>query len=122
MDGPSSPGCHGWTLRGTTCAVALTVAEFCAHPVVLRGDPVVLAGQAALDRPVRWVHSSDIYEMGPLLREGDLLLTTGLGLGPHDAEGRREFVRQVSRAGAAGVVLELCRYFSAAPEEMVDAA
>src|ERR1700712_3979981 len=119
-----------WTLRpsqavagGRTVvpppAMALTVGEFCRHPVVGRGDPVVLAGQPALDRAVRWVHSSDIYEMGPLLRDGDLLLTTGLGLGPHDAEGRREFVRQVARSGAAGVVLELCRYFTAAPEEMV---
>jgi purine catabolism regulator len=99
--------------------MGLTVGEFCRHPVVLRGDPVVLAGQPALDRPVRWVHSSDIYEMGPLLRDGDLLLTTGLGLRPHDADGRREFVRQVAQSGAAGVVLELCRFFTAAPEEMV---
>jgi purine catabolism regulator len=99
--------------------MGLTVGEFTTHPVVGRGDPVVLAGAVALDRPVRWVHSSDIYEMGPLLRPGDLLLTTGLGLEPHDAEGRREFVRQVAHAGASGVVLELCRYFTAAPPEMV---
>jgi purine catabolism regulator len=99
--------------------VALTVGDIADHPVVRRGDPVVLAGRRSLGLPVRWVHSSDIYEMGPLLRPGDLLLTTGLGLEPREPAERREFLRHLARAGASGVVLELCRFFTAAPQEMV---
>ena len=32
---------------------------------------------SALDRPVRWVHSSDLADPTPFLSEGLVLLTTG---------------------------------------------
>ena len=85
--------------------MSFTVADLVDLPVVRRGDPVVLGGHAALGTPVRWVHSSDIFEMGPLLRAGDLLLTSGLGLAPHEPESRRGFVQHLARAGAAGFFL-----------------
>lgn len=48
------------------------LVEVLEHPVVRRGQPVLLAGATGLDRTVRWVHSSDIFEIAPLLRQGDL--------------------------------------------------
>ena len=59
--------------------VALTLADVLAHPALVQCRPAVLAGDPTT-RTVRWVHSSDIYEIAPLLRGGELLLTTGLGL------------------------------------------
>lgn len=95
------------------------LSEVLAHPVVRRGRPTVLAAADRLDREVRWLHSSDIFEIAPLLRSDDLLLTTGLGLlgrGPEDA---RSFVRDLAQRGVAGLVLETCRFYTVAPPEMV---
>lgn len=97
----------------------MLLTDVLAHPVVRRGAPTVVAGADRLDREVRWLHSSDIFEIAPLLRGGDLLLTTGLGvLGRGDADAR-SFVRSLAQRGVAALVLETCRFFTAAPAEMV---
>ncbi|MFG1795362.1 PucR family transcriptional regulator [Nocardia sp. NPDC049149] len=82
-------------------------------------DPQVLAGHGALDRTVRWVHSSEIYEISPLLSGGELLLTTGLGLAGVDAGTRRHYLREIAGRAVAGVVVELGRTFDAIPPDMV---
>ncbi|WP_240677230.1 PucR family transcriptional regulator ligand-binding domain-containing protein [Actinacidiphila soli] len=41
---------------------ALTLREILALDAVADAAPHVLAGERALDRPVRWVHSSEVYE------------------------------------------------------------
>ena len=41
----------------------------------------ILAGEAGLDRAVRWVHISELADPTPWLSGGELLLTTGLQLG-----------------------------------------
>ena len=51
----------------------------------------------ALDRPVRWVHSSDLADPTPFLSEGLVLLTTGTQF-----RGRRRRPRPVPRLRAAG--------------------
>ncbi len=59
------------------------------------------AGTAAgLDRPVHWVHSTELTDPTPFLEGGELLLTTGLGLRPG---GYRDFVRRVAGSGVAGL-------------------
>ncbi|MFC7723041.1 PucR family transcriptional regulator [Nonomuraea recticatena] len=90
--------------------------------VFQRGDPVVLCGGDLLDRPIRWLHSGDIYEIASLLRDGDVLLTTGLGLAERTETERRAYVRQLADRGVSGVVLELRRFFMTAPPEMLDEA
>jgi purine catabolism regulator len=102
--------------------MAICLSDLLNHPVAQRGDPVVLSGADLLDRPIRWLHSSDIYEIAPLLRDGDMLLTTGLGLDGRDEAERRAYVRQLAARGVAGVALELCRYFTTAPTDMVEEA
>jgi PucR family transcriptional regulator, purine catabolism regulatory protein len=95
------------------------LVEVLEHPVVRRGQPALLAGANGLDRTVRWVHSSDIFEIAPLLRQGDLLLSTGLGLLDRGADDVRAFVRSLAQRGVTGLVLETCRFYDAAPQEMV---
>lgn len=67
----------------------------------LEGDPSDLASDA-LDRPIRWVHSSDLADPTPFLSEGLALLTTGTQFSDEeDAGAYRDYVR---RLGARGVV------------------
>ncbi|GAA1911851.1 PucR family transcriptional regulator [Nocardioides hwasunensis] len=81
---------------------------------VLTGDP-----EAVL---VRWVHSSEVFEMGSLLAGGEVLLTTGLGLHGRTADNLGAYVEQLADAGLAALALELGRTFFEVPEPMLDAA
>lgn len=56
---------------------------------------------AALDRPIRWVHSSDLADPTPFLSEGLVLLTTGTQFQGDDP---REYADYVQRLSARGVV------------------
>ncbi|GGK42230.1 PucR family transcriptional regulator [Nocardia camponoti] len=82
-------------------------------------DPLVLAGRSSLDRTVGWVHSSEIFEISPLLAGGELLLTTGLGLAGVDAGTRRHYVREIAARDVAGVAIEVGRTFDTVPPDMI---
>jgi purine catabolism regulator len=71
---------------------------------------------------VRWVHSSEVYEMGSLLAGGEVLLTSGLGLHGRSAEQLAAYVDLVADAGGVGIAMELGRSFFEMPAAMVDAA
>lgn len=87
--------------------------------VLREAEPEVLAGQSGMDRAVRWVHSSEIFEMGPLLVGGEFLLTTGLGLAGVDGGTRRHYVRELAQQGVAALAVELGRTFAEMPAELV---
>ena len=88
----------------------LTVAHVLKVPVVRQGGPVVLAGRANLHRPLRWVHATELADIAPLLRPGDLVLTTGVGLPPdQDEAALREFATSLADAECAGVMVEYGR-------------
>ena len=61
----------------------------------------IVAGEAGLDRAVRWVHISELLDPTPWLSGGELLLTTGLQLGD-DAQ-QREYVARLAAHGLAGL-------------------
>lgn len=98
----------------------LTLADVLEVPVLRSADPVVLAGAAHLDRPVRWVHSTELADIAPLLRAGDLVLTTGVAL-RDDAAALTSYAESLAGSGAAGLVVELGRRWSALPEHLVHA-
>ena len=102
--------------------MTLTLRELLEFDVLREARPQVLVGGSGLDRPVRWVHSSEIYEIGPLLFGGELLLTTGLGLAGPDAGARRHYVRELAGRKVTGLALELGRTFTEPPAEVVDEA
>ncbi|WP_095756909.1 PucR family transcriptional regulator [Streptomyces xinghaiensis] len=85
-----------------------TVADVLAMPELRQGDPEVVAAAEAVTRRVRWVHCVELPEVAPLLRGSELVLATGIAL-PADAAGLDRYVRELSRAGAAGLVVELGR-------------
>ena len=93
-----------------------TVREILALPVLQAGQPEVVCGadrQEVLDRPVRWVHVSDLPDLSNLLEGGEMVLTTGQALA--DVEHRDEYLPQLARAGAVAVVVELGLHVAEVP-------
>ncbi|WP_369070557.1 PucR family transcriptional regulator [Kineococcus terrestris] len=99
----------------------LTVADVLALPVVAAGDPRVVVGGPGLGAAVRWVHVTEQTDLTGLLGGGELLLSTGIGLGEpgFDAAG---YVASLREAGAVGLVVELGRHLARLPAPLVGAA
>lgn len=89
--------------------------------IIQRGQPEVVAAAENLDRPVRWVHIADIQEIAPLLKGGELLLTSGLSLS-RDPEQDLRYVRELAGVGVAGVFVTLGWSVSEIPAPMVEEA
>lgn len=99
-----------------------TVAQALEFATLMRGDPVVVAGAAGLNRRVRWVHMSEIVDIAGLLHGGELLLTMGLVF-PDDPSELEAYVERLAEANAAALVIGLGpRYSDRLPPALVDAA
>ncbi|HWS50876.1 MAG TPA: PucR family transcriptional regulator ligand-binding domain-containing protein, partial [Microbacterium sp.] len=59
--------------------------------------------EGALDRPLRWVHSSDLADPTPFLAEDLVLLTTGTQFIEGDAEGAATYVGRLTDRGVVGL-------------------
>ncbi|MFG2304295.1 PucR family transcriptional regulator [Actinacidiphila glaucinigra] len=99
-----------------------TVAEVLELDVLRRGSPQVVAGSGGLQRPVRWVHISELADIAGMLHGGELVLTTGVML-PDDKESLARYIDDLADVGAAGLVVELGRrYTDVLPRPLVRAA
>ncbi|WP_431680730.1 PucR family transcriptional regulator [Kitasatospora sp. KL5] len=99
-----------------------TVARVLDLDVMRRGLPQVMAGADHLERPVRWVHVSELPDVAGVLQGGELVLTTGIAL-PEQREGLARYVHDLADVGAAGLVVEFGRrYFDSLPRALVNAA
>lgn len=99
----------------------ITVRRALELPGLRGGLPEVLTGEEQLDRPVRWVHAGEAPNLPALLKGGELLLTTGLGIGARPAD-QRAFVRKLAERGIAALVVELGPRFPQLPAALVDTA
>ncbi|MER6187080.1 PucR family transcriptional regulator ligand-binding domain-containing protein [Streptomyces sp. NPDC001652] len=99
---------------------ALTVADVLALPVLAAGQPQVVTGVTHLERPVRWVHITELTDPASFLKGGELVLTTGMPL-PDDVPGVRRYVDELANVGAAALVIELVRRYHRPPDALVDA-
>ncbi|MFF4303719.1 PucR family transcriptional regulator [Streptomyces sp. NPDC001601] len=99
----------------------ITVQRALELPTLRSGLPEILAGADRLNRTVRWVHAGEVPNIASLLKGGELLLTTGYGLGTRPAE-QRAFVRTLAERGIAALVVELGARFSRLPATLVDTA
>ncbi|MFC6088725.1 PucR family transcriptional regulator [Saccharothrix lopnurensis] len=79
------------------------------------GLPVVV--DAGLDRVVAWAHSTELADPTPFLEGGELLLTTGLALGPHG-----DYVRRLVAAGVVGLGFGTGLSHDRVPPDLVTAA
>jgi purine catabolism regulator len=99
----------------------ITVAAALELPALRRGLPEVVAGRPGLDRPIRWVHAGEVPNMASLLRGGELLLTTGMGIGTKATDQRR-FVAELAARQVAALVIELGHTYARLPPALVAAA
>ncbi|MFF6936646.1 PucR family transcriptional regulator ligand-binding domain-containing protein [Streptomyces sp. NPDC008312] len=99
----------------------ITVRRALELPGLRGGVPEVLTCADRLDRAVRWVHAGEAPNIPALLKGGELLLTTGLGLGSRPAD-QRAFVRKLADRGIAALVVELGPRFDRLPAAIVEAA
>ncbi|MER6026616.1 PucR family transcriptional regulator [Streptomyces sp. NPDC001851] len=107
--------------RPDTQGAGITVQRALELPGLRSGLPEILAGADRLGRTVRWVHAGEVPNIASLLKGGELLLTTGYGLGTRPAE-QRAFVRTLAERGIAALVVELGPRFSRLPAALVDTA
>nr|WP_202539392.1 PucR family transcriptional regulator [Streptomyces sp. SID8379] len=106
-----------------------------ALDVVADASPELLAGEGALDRPVRWVLPQalhfvragetpfrEVYEGAGFLDGGELLLTNGFAFLGADAGALRLYVRELAARGVAGLAVEVGRSLERMPVEVVSTA
>lgn len=97
-----------------------TLADVLALPVLADGQPQVVTGTDRLDRPVRWVHITELTDPASFLKGGELVLTTGMPL-PEEPAGVRRYVDELADIGAAALVIELVRRYHRPPDALVHA-
>ena len=90
--------------------MVMTVGEVIGLPEVQRGDPEVLSSSRWSD-PIRWLHVGDVADLPSMLQGGELVFTTGVGLG----RAPKRYLRGLAHAGALGLVVELGRAMPTIP-------
>lgn len=79
------------------------------------------AGAPGAENAIRWVHVSELADPTPWLEGGELLITTGLGLG-ETAKARREYVRRLAAHGLAGLAFGIGFGFDEPPAALAEEA
>lgn len=90
--------------------------------MIRRTGAQLLHGAQQLDRIVRWVHTSELAEVPTLLKGGELLLTSGLGVAAHGPAAQATYVQQLADKRIAALALELGWSFDEVPAALLDAA
>jgi purine catabolism regulator len=80
----------------------------------------LVAGDAGVHLPVRWVHITELLDPTPWLSGGELLLTTGLQL--DSPERQREFITRLADHHLAGLGFGTGFEHDAVPEALIEAA
>lgn len=102
--------------------MTMSLAALLSMPVLAQARPEVLSGARLEEIQVRWVHTSEIFDISPLLKGGEVLLTTGLGLVGAGPDQLRAYVGGLADRDVAALCLELGRTFPAVPPALVQAA
>jgi purine catabolism regulator len=84
----------------------LTVADLLALDEFRSGEVTVAAGGHRLGNRVEWVHVFETPAVSEVLRGGEFLLTTGIGLAGMSPAQVEALVAAVARSGAAGIGFE----------------
>ena len=81
----------------------------------------LVAGDGETGRPIRWVHVSELEDPTPWLKGGELLLSTGMGVGATPTK-QRAYVKRLAEAGLAGLGFGLGFSHNKVPRAVVIAA
>ncbi|MEX0427370.1 PucR family transcriptional regulator ligand-binding domain-containing protein [Nocardioides sp. DS6] len=102
--------------------MSLTLAAALRRPSLAEADPIVRTGAGALDRRVRWIHSTEVIEIAPLLRGGELLLTGGEMLAKASPFEQRRYVRELAERQVAAVAIETGPHLPVIPAALLEEA
>jgi DNA-binding PucR family transcriptional regulator len=109
-------------ISSTRCTIerriVLTVQDIVAMPAL---DLGVSAGAGGLRNEIRWLHASELKDPTPWLGGGELLLTTGIGIG-ESASAQRAYLRRLAKHGLAGLGFGLGFGYGEVPPALVAAA
>ena len=101
----------------------IQLSEILKHATLTAADPVIRAGAAAAaGTQLRWVHSSEVLDIAPLLSGGELLLTGGDALATASDGRRVEYIRQLAARGVGALAVETGQTLASIPSSMVQAA
>ncbi len=85
-------------------------------------DPATAAGSGdALDRPIRWVATSELADPTPYLQGGELLLTNGIGV-PKSRQAIDRYVSRLVDVGVVGMGFAVGTVHDAVPSGLVASA
>ena len=93
----------------------LTVRDIVALPGL---GLSLAAGANGLDREVTWIHVSELADPTPWLEGGELLVTTGIGIGATPAA-RRAYLRRLAVHGLAGLAFGTGFGHDSVPRQLV---
>ena len=96
----------------------LTVRDIASMPGL---GLAVAGGSEGLSHEVRWLHVSELSDPTAWLEGGELLLTTGLGVGDLSST-QRAYTRRLAGHGLAGLLFGLGFGFAEVPPAIVEEA
>ena len=103
--------------------MSIRLQDVLGHPTLSVADPVIRAAAGTAARTqLRWIHSSEILDIAPLLDGGELLLTGGEALAVASDERRVTYIRQLAERGVAALAVETGPALPSLPSSMVSAA
>ncbi|MGY3318974.1 PucR family transcriptional regulator [Arthrobacter sp. TE12232] len=103
--------------------MSIRLQDVLHHPTLAAADPVVRAASSRAARTqLRWVHSSEILDIAPLLDGGELLLTGGEALALASEDRRVAYIHQLAERGVAALAIETGVALPSLPSLMVSAA
>ncbi len=101
----------------------ITLADVLASDPMSAADPMLRSTvPGTLQRTVRWVHSSEVLEIAPLLRGGELLLSGGASLLALTAEDQNKYVRSLAARNIAALALQTAGMPGPLPDGLIAAA
>lgn len=103
--------------------MSILLEDALKHPTLAAADPIIrAAARTAARAQLRWIHSSEIIDIAPLLAGGELLLTGGEALALASEERQVNYIRQLAERGVAAVAIETGTALPSLPSSMVSAA
>lgn len=98
---------------------SVTVRQALELPSLRSGAPEVVAGEAGLDKQIRWVHVAEARDIANVVRGGELLISEG-GLFKGQTVDDRRLIAELAERQIAALVIELGTVFSSIPRHLIE--